>query len=195
MNSDATQRSLLRELLQTVRRRALALQATAGMVSFVALGAWVYLAVIVWTAASNEPELWKATLVSRGAVVVLLALFGYLVVWPLLRIPRVDALADEVERRKDLRELLRAGFEFSNDTKAKKRYSAALVDESGLTMPVSNNRSGVTVRVIQKHVVIRRYWLAVHQIEQRSHSVVVPRVVMIADRPCVPVVRYKHGVH
>jgi hypothetical protein len=129
MKSDATQKSQLRELLQTVRRRALALQATAGMVSFVALGAWVYLAVIVWTAASNEPDLWQTTLVSRGAVVVLLALFGYFVVWPLLRIPRVDALADEVERRKDLRELLRAGFEFSNDTKAKKRYSAALVDE------------------------------------------------------------------
>jgi hypothetical protein len=129
MVSDATKRAQLRGLLRTIRHRTLALQAAAGMVSFVALAAWVYLAVIVWTAATNEPDLWKATLVSRSAFVVLAGLFGYFVVWPILRIPGVDALANEVERRKDLRELLRAGFEFSNDSKAKKRYSAALVDE------------------------------------------------------------------
>jgi hypothetical protein len=129
MDSGETRKLQLRELLKTLRRRTIALQAAAGMVSFVALGAWVYLAVIIWTAAANEPELWKTTLVSRGAIAALLVLFGYFVAWPILRIPRVDALADEVERRKDLRELLRAGFEFSSDTKAKKLYSAALVEE------------------------------------------------------------------
>jgi hypothetical protein len=129
MDLDAAQKLQLRELLRTFRRRALALQATAGMVSFVALGAWLYLAVVVWTAATQDPDLWKTTLISRAFAVALLALFGYLVVWPVLKIPGIDSLADEVERRKDLRELLRAGFEFSNDEKVKTRYSGALVDE------------------------------------------------------------------
>ncbi len=129
MDQGRRYRNQLRDLLKVVRRRTVALQAAAGMVSFVALGAWVYLALIVWTAAADQPELWKTTLVSRVAIATLVGLFGYLVVWPILRIPGVDRLADEVERRKDLRELLRAGFEFSNDKRAKERYSAPLVDE------------------------------------------------------------------
>ncbi|MGD8412819.1 MAG: DUF4175 family protein [Candidatus Latescibacterota bacterium] len=129
MASDDAYRAQLKELLRAIRHRTLGLQAAAGMVSFVALAAWVYLAVVVWTAAANEPALWKTTMVSRSAFVVLAGLFAYFVVWPLLRVPGVDALASEVERRKDLRELLRAGYEFSNDAKAKKRYSPALVDE------------------------------------------------------------------
>lgn len=129
MGSRSDERHELRDMLRTIRRRTITLQAAAGMVSFVALGAWVYLSIVVWTAAAGEPELWKTTLVSRTAGLILLALFGYFVVWPILRVPRLDALADEVEKRKDLRELLRAGFEFSRDEKAKRRYSPSLVEE------------------------------------------------------------------
>ena len=55
--------------------------------------------------------------------------FGYFVVWQILRIPRLDDLAGEVEKRKDLQEMLRAGFEFARDGKAAARYSPALVEE------------------------------------------------------------------
>jgi hypothetical protein len=129
MESDARHTTVLRALLRKLRYRTIALQAAAGMVSFVALGAWVYLALIVWTVAADEPALWKTTIVSRSAVIGLVALFGYFIVWPILRVPKLSALADEVEKRKDLRELLRAGFEFSHDDKASSRYSPALVQE------------------------------------------------------------------
>jgi hypothetical protein len=129
METNSAYKAELRDLLRKLRRRTMALAAGAGAVSFVALGAWVFLAIIVWSAGAQEPELWKTTLVSRMATVALLGLFGYFVVWPVLRVPKLDSLADEVERRKDLHELLRAGFEFSRDKKAKKRYSPVLVEE------------------------------------------------------------------
>lgn len=119
----------LRRHLKAILNRTIALQLTAGLVSFVALGAWVYLGATLWTAVSNEPALWKTLLVSRGFFIVAGILFIYFVVWPLVRLPRLDALATEVEKRKDFKELLRAGFEFSTDSAASKKYSPELVRE------------------------------------------------------------------
>ena len=119
----------LRRLLRAMRWRTIAMQLAAGLVSFVAAGAWLFLILVVWTAASNQPALWKTLALSRAAMVLAAGLFGYLVIWPVVRIPGVDRLADEVERRKDLRELLRAGFEFSTDTTVSERYSPDLVRE------------------------------------------------------------------
>lgn len=119
----------LRRHLRVMLNRTIALQAVAGLISFVAVGAWVYLAVVMWTTASDAPEMWKTILVGRGALVATAALFVYLVAWPLWKLPRLGALAAEVEKRKDLEELLRAGFEFSQDGEAAKRYSPALVKE------------------------------------------------------------------
>jgi hypothetical protein len=129
METDDRYNAELRRLLAKLRLRTIALQAAAGLESFVAVGAWVFVAIVVWAAVADEPALWKTTVVSRVAALALVALLGYFVVWPILRIPKLDALADEVEKRKDLRELLRAGFEFSHDGTAPRRYSPDLIKE------------------------------------------------------------------
>lgn len=129
MGTGASYNSELRRYLKSILLRTAALHAVAGLVSFLALGAWVFLALLVWTAATGAPSLGLATFVGRAAIVVLVALFGYFVVWPLVRMPGLDRLASEVESRKDLKELVRAAFEFSNDESASQRYSPDLVKE------------------------------------------------------------------
>jgi hypothetical protein len=146
MDSENRYSTELRYLLGKLRRRTIALQSVAGFVSFIAMGAWLFLALVVWTAVIDEPQLWKTTLVSRLAVVALFGTFVWLVVWPILRIPRLDALANEVEKRKDLRELLRAGFEFSQDGSAARRYSPALVKE--VIHRAVNSIDGLQVRYL-----------------------------------------------
>ncbi len=146
MDSETGYSTELRYLLGKLRKRTIVLQSVAGIVSFIATAAWVFLALVVWTAAIDEPQLWKTTLVSRLAVVALIGLFVCLVVWPILRIPRLDALANEVEKRKDLRELLRAGFELSRDRSAARRYSPALVNE--VIHRAVNSIDGLQVRYL-----------------------------------------------
>ena len=85
--------------------------------------------VTIWSGVVEEPALRTATVVGRTALVLLVGLFGYFIVWPLVRMPRIDRLAAEVENRRDLRELVRAGFEFSNDSTASERYAPDLVKE------------------------------------------------------------------
>lgn len=128
-DTPGTQGDQLRQYLRTLLIRTALLHVGAGLVSFVAMGAWVLLALALWTAVAHEPSLATATFIARSAIVLLLGLFAYFVAWPLIRMPRLDHLAAEVERRKDLKELVRAGFEFSQDETATRRYSPALVRE------------------------------------------------------------------
>jgi len=116
------------------------------MTSFIALAAWVFLAVIIWTAAVDEPGHASASVVSWMAMIALAMIFGYFVVWPLARLPRLDQLAAEVEKRRDLKELVRAGFEFSSDPGVERRYSPELVRE--VIRQAVDSVSGLQVRFL-----------------------------------------------
>jgi hypothetical protein len=146
MDTSASYSDQLRRYLKRILRRTAALHVASGLVSFIALGAWVFLALIVWTGTSSAPSLGLATFVGRAAVAVLVVLFVYFVVWPLIRMPRLHQLAAEVEERKDLRELLRAAFEFSNDQTATERYSPDLVRE--VIRQAVDRISGLEVRFL-----------------------------------------------
>lgn len=119
----------LRSYLRSILVRAAALHAGAGLVSFLAAVSWIMLAVVLWTAIAPAPPLALATWVARIAIAVAIGLFGWFIVWPLVRLPRIERLAAEIERRQDLKELVRAGFEFSRDETATTRYSPDLVRE------------------------------------------------------------------
>ena len=129
MDSSSTYSDQLRLYLKGVLRRTALLHLASGLISFCAAAAWVLVGLIIWTASNGEPTLGATTAVSRTVGVVVALLFGYFVVWPLVRMPRINDLANEVEKRQDLRELVRAGFEFSNDDTASQRYSPELVKE------------------------------------------------------------------
>ncbi|MCH7548931.1 MAG: DUF4175 family protein, partial [Candidatus Krumholzibacteriota bacterium] len=119
----------LHRYLRTLLRRTALLHIAAGSISFVAAAAWVLVTLMIWLALVGEPGLTAATVVSRTVLVALITLFGYFIVWPLVRMPRIGQLAAEVEKRRDLRELVRAGFEFSNDDSVSERYAPDLVNE------------------------------------------------------------------
>lgn len=119
----------LRGYLRSILLRAAALNVGAGLVSVLAAAAWILLAIVIWSAVVAAPSLAVATWVARIAIAALVALFGWFIVVPLVRMPRLDRLANEIERRQDLKELVRAGFEFSRDESASSRYSPELVKE------------------------------------------------------------------
>jgi hypothetical protein len=102
--------------------------------------------VVAWTAIAHAPSLALATWVARITIAVALGVFSFFVVWPLVRLPRLDQLAAEIERRQDLKELVRAGFEFSRDDSASQRYSPELVRE--VIRQAVQQLSGVQVRSI-----------------------------------------------
>lgn len=136
----------LRRYLRSILVRAAALHAGAGLVSFLAAMSWVMLAVVAWTAFTHAPQLALATWVARVTIVIAIGLFGWLIVWPLVRLPRLNQLAAEIERRQDLKELVRAGFEFSRDDRASQRYSPELVRE--VVRQAVQKLSGLQVRSI-----------------------------------------------
>ena len=136
----------LRRYLRSILVRAAALHAGAGLVSFLAAMSWVMLAVVLWTAIVHAPQLTLATWVARITIAVAIGLFGWFVVWPLVRLPRINQLAAEIERRQDLKELVRAGFEFSRDDRASQRYSPELVRE--VIRQAVQKLSGLQVRSI-----------------------------------------------
>ncbi|HEX6791613.1 MAG TPA: DUF4175 family protein [Candidatus Krumholzibacteria bacterium] len=136
----------LRRYLRSILLRAAALHAGSGLVSFLAAMSWVMLAVVLWTALVSTPPLALATWVARITVGLAVVLFGWLVVWPLVRLPKLDKLAAEIERRQDLKELVRAGFEFSRDDAASQRYSPELVRE--VIHQAVQKLSGLQVRSI-----------------------------------------------
>jgi hypothetical protein len=136
----------LRRYLRSILVRTAALHTGAGLVSFFAAASWVMLAVVLWTALVDAPALGVATWVARVTAAAAAALFGWFVVWPLVKLPRLDRLASEIERRKDLKELVRAGFEFSRDDAAARRYSPDLVRE--VIRQAVEQLSGLKVRFL-----------------------------------------------
>jgi hypothetical protein len=136
----------LRRYLRVILLRAAALKAGAGLVSFLAAMSWVMLAVVLWTAIVHAPPLALATWVARITAVIAVGLLGWLIVWPLARLPRLNQLAAEIEKRQDLKEMVRAGFEFSRDDRAAQRYSPELVRE--VIRQAVQKLSGVQVRSI-----------------------------------------------
>ena len=65
--------------LRKIYVKTLLLRLTAGLVSFLALGAWVVLALVVWTALTAHPALSHTLAVMRLAGVVLAVLFAVFV--------------------------------------------------------------------------------------------------------------------
>lgn len=136
----------LRGYLRSILWRTAGLHAASGMVAFLAAMSWVLLAVVVWTAIVHTPSLEASTWVARITIAVAALLFGYFVVWPIARMPRLNQLAAEIERRKDLQEMVRAGFEFSQNESAGRRYSPELVKE--VIRQAVEKLSGLQVRSI-----------------------------------------------
>ncbi len=136
----------LRGYLRSILLRAAALHVGAGLVSVLAGVAWILLAIVIWSAFVSAPSLAVATWVARIAVAAIVAMVAWFVVVPLVRMPGVDRLANEIERRQDLKELVRAGFEFSRDEKASQRYSPELVKE--VIRQAVERLSGIRVRSI-----------------------------------------------
>ncbi len=136
----------LRGYLRSILLRTAALHAASGMVSFLAAVSWVMLAVVIWTAAVHTPSLAASTWVARAVIALAALLFGYFVVWPIARMPRLNHLAAEIERRQDLQEMVRAGFEFSRDDAASRKYSPELVKE--VIRQALEKLSGLQVRSI-----------------------------------------------
>jgi hypothetical protein len=119
----------LRSYLRRILLRAAALHVGSGFVSVLAGVAWIMLAIVIWSLVVREPSLAVAVWVARIAIAAMVALVAWFIVVPLVRMPRLDRLANELERRQDLKELVRAGFEFSRDERASQRYSPELVGE------------------------------------------------------------------
>ncbi|HEU4929700.1 MAG TPA: DUF4175 family protein, partial [Candidatus Krumholzibacteria bacterium] len=136
----------LRGYLRSILWRTAGLHAASGMVAFFAAMSWVLLAVVLWTAVVDTPSLATSTWVARITIAVAALLFGYFVVWPIARMPRLDQLAAEIERRKDLQEMVRAGFEFSRDDAATRKYSPELVKE--VIRQAVEKLSGLQVRSV-----------------------------------------------
>ncbi|HEX5130864.1 MAG TPA: DUF4175 family protein [Candidatus Krumholzibacteria bacterium] len=136
----------LRGYLRSILLRTAALHVGAGLVSVLAAGAWLLLGIVVWAAVVREPSLAAATWVARSYAAILIALVGFFIVWPLVRMPRIDQLASEIERRQDLKELVRAGFEFSRDDRASQRYAPELVRE--VIRQAVEQLSGLKVRFL-----------------------------------------------
>lgn len=136
----------LRGYLRSILWRTAALHVASGMVSFLAALSWVLLAVVLWTAVVDTPSLAASTWIARTTIGLAALLFGYFVVWPIARMPRLNQLAAEIERRQDLQEMVRAGFEFSQDARASRRYSPDLVKE--VIRQAVEKLSGLQVRSI-----------------------------------------------
>ncbi len=99
------------------------------MLGFLAVGAWVFLCVILWAVVADSPPMWQAFAASHLALVIFAGLFFYFVLLPLIRLPSLGKLAAQVEDRKDLKDILRAGYEFAGDEEAGRRYAPDLVRE------------------------------------------------------------------
>ncbi|MDH3214819.1 MAG: hypothetical protein OEN01_00840 [Candidatus Krumholzibacteria bacterium] len=115
--------------LRKIYLKALGVRVVSGLVSFLAVAAWVFLAVLLWTMATDEPVLWQAILVSRATFVLFALLAAFFVILPIARMPRFRRLALEVEHHKDFKHIVAAGYEFSERDDLGTRYSPELVRE------------------------------------------------------------------
>jgi len=136
----------LRGELKKILAKTIALRAVVGLLSFVAVVGWVFLAGVLWVALAHEFSLTHA-LVFSGVIAGILALvFIAVVVLPLARVPSLKKLAFELERRRDFQDLVAAGYEFSQDDEASKRYSPELIRE--VIRQAVHSISGLQVRFL-----------------------------------------------
>jgi hypothetical protein len=119
----------LRRELKRILFKTVALRAALGVLSFVALAAWVFLIAVLFIALSGDLSVGHAVALSRVMIFLALAAFAAAVVVPLVRVPTMKKLAFELERRRDFHDLVAAGYEFSESEEAMKRYSPELVRE------------------------------------------------------------------
>jgi hypothetical protein len=119
----------LRRELKRILFKTVALRAVLGVLSFVALAAWVFLIAVLWIALAGDLSIGHALALSRVTIFLALAAFAAVVIVPLVRVPTMKKLAFELERRRDFHDLVAAGYEFSENEEAMKRYSPDLVRE------------------------------------------------------------------
>jgi hypothetical protein len=119
----------LRRHLRRILAKTAALRFASGMLAFLALGAWLFLCVLLWTAVTDSPPLWQVLATSWIAIALLSGLFFYFVLLPLIRLPGIGKLTAEVEARKDFQDIVRAAYEFSGDEEVSKRYDPELIRE------------------------------------------------------------------
>jgi hypothetical protein len=119
----------LRRELKRILFKTAALRAVLGVLSFVAVAAWIFLLAVVWIALAGDLSMGQALFLSRAAILLAVAAFGAAVIVPLVRLPTMKKLAFELERRRNFDDLVAAGYEFSESDEAMKRYSPDLVRE------------------------------------------------------------------
>ncbi|UCG50525.1 MAG: DUF4175 family protein [Candidatus Latescibacterota bacterium] len=144
----------LKRELRKILAKTLALRASSGVLTFVALAAWVFVLVILWTAVTDAPPLSHTVAVSRITLLVLGILFATFVVYPIARTPSLRRLTFELENRKDFQDLVAAGYEFSQNERASKLYSPELIRE--VVRQAVRSVKGLEVRFLflsRKHLV------------------------------------------
>lgn len=119
----------LRRELRKILAKTIALRAVVGLLSFVAVAGWVFLAGVLCVALTRELSLTSALVLSRVVVGVLALAFIAVVALPLARVPSLKKLAFELESRRDFQDLVAAGYEFSQNDEALNRYSPELIRE------------------------------------------------------------------
>ncbi len=129
MEANDIYKNELRRHLKRILVKTAALRLGSGFIGFLAVGAWVFLCLILWTVLTDSPPLWQVIAASRTSLILLAALFFYFVLLPLIRLPSLGKLAAEVEARKDFQDIVRAGYEFSSDQRAIELYAPDLVRE------------------------------------------------------------------
>jgi len=127
-NDTAFHRELRRELTRLLAR-TIGLRLASGLLSFVAVGAWVFLAVVLWTALTGAPPLWQTLTVSWLTLALLVLIFAFFVVVPVVKLPGLGRLTRELESRRDFQDIVEAGYEFSRRDDIAQRYSPELVGE------------------------------------------------------------------
>lgn len=115
--------------LRKIFLKTLVLRLAAGLLGFLAVAAWVFLIVVIWTSLSGEPAVWQTLAVSRVALLVFAGFFVFLVIVPLVRTPRLDRIAFEIENRRDFKDIVAAGYQFSEEQEVPDGYSIELVRE------------------------------------------------------------------
>ena len=87
----------LKRHLKKILLKTAALRVASGLIGLLAVGAWGFLLLILWTTLTGAPPLWQTLLASRLTLLAGIALFGFFIVWPLLSLPSLGRLAAEVE--------------------------------------------------------------------------------------------------
>jgi hypothetical protein len=136
----------LRRELKKIYARALGIRIGSGLVSFFITFACAGFIAAAWLAGTDQPALWQALVVSRGMLLLGIALFGLFVAAPIVRMPRFSRFALDVESRKDFKHIVAAGYEFSERGDITDRYSPDLVRE--VVRRAAQSLAGLPVRFL-----------------------------------------------